>query len=156
MQALLQVIEIHANFGSPLNFSEVGCLPALKSLSLRCVNIVTATFTEDNTPALETLELNNIEEHIHIHLDLPNLTSLTVEHTWSDYTPNDLGNSLTRCPKLQSLHSYKFRGLCGKNFCVLPSMESMGLWRAELLEHLEILSAPLLENLDIEVCRTLE
>ena len=63
---------------------------------------------------------------------------------------NCLGDSLTRCPKLQALSTYKFVYCHGFNFMVLPEMREMHLQRAEGLNALEILDAPKLQMINVQ------
>ena len=120
--------------------------PALISLELTCVGLKSLTFTEHNTPLLEELTLSNVQgECCPFHLALPQLRVLDAEHTMLGERPIDEGQfglSLSRCPRLEAVRSYKFRCLGDCNYAVLPSLTSLLLHRSECTTHLDILYAP--------------
>jgi hypothetical protein len=151
-----------------LDFAGPGVLfPSLKSLKLHSVAVTSVVFTEANTPKLENLSLNNLITPFKINLmggrspcrfnlSLPELRMLSIQDTDMSLrgtTGGQFGISLSQCPKLQSLHTYKLRGLGTTNFCALPSMQSMSLHQAEGMEELNILYAPKLRELDVQEAR---
>ena len=130
----LERLEITAEYSfveeepDELDFAADGVrLPALKSLSLECVGMTSITFTEANTPALEHLSLSNITGQVcPFHLALPRLVSFSAEHTMLGERGIDQGQfglSLSRCPRLESVDTYKFRCLGGCNYAVLPALQ---------------------------------
>ena len=137
-------------------FSELECLPALQTLELHSCNLRSLRFTKMNTPSLTHLKLSNLNvfdaftDCPDFFLHLPALKSFSAEHVITDGTLNALGDSLSRCPNLENVYTYKFHAQWGRNFCVLPKMERLTL-RAEGMFSLEILSAPHLESLNVEV-----
>lgn len=138
-----------------LDFSADGIhFPVLTHLSLSCVGMKSIAFTEANTPLLTALSLSSvIGECCPFHLALPRLRSLFAEHTALGERSIDAGQfglSLSRCPLLETVDSYKFRCLGGSNYAVLPSLVSLKLHRSECTEHLDILYAPRLRAVSLQ------
>ena len=138
-----------------LDFAADGVrFPALISLELTCVGLKSLTFTEHNTPLLEELTLSNVQgECCPFHLALPQLRVLDAEHTMLGERPIDEGQfglSLSRCPRLETVRSYKFRCLGDCNYAVLPSLTSLLLHRSECTTHLDILYAPKLREVSLQ------
>ena len=157
-----QIVALHMSFESddypPLDFSRI-CLPNLQRLELRCVNVHLLQLTQTNTPSITSISLDNLTGEMGLHLELPELLSFSAEHTFvggEASHSNDFGLSISRCPKLKTIHTYKFRGLAGKNYCVLPSCESITLYRSECTDSLEILSAPKLTELNVRAAYGLD
>ena len=63
--------------------------------------------------------------------------------------------SLSRCPSLERVTTYKLWGLGADNYCVLPRLESLNLHRADCLEELDILWAPKLQSVNLQSCSSL-
>lgn len=60
----------------------------LESLYLHCVPLTTFTFTQDNTPKLRTITVDQGGTMRNFDLDLPDLESINFEHTQvSDWQP---------------------------------------------------------------------
>jgi hypothetical protein len=134
----------------PIDFQHLG-LPKLETLSLRNVCVKNLYLTSTNTPLLTAISLSNIQGYMKLFLELPNLTSFSAEHTHvHGETENSFGLSVSRCPNLEDIETYKFRGLTGSNFCVLPKCEHLELYRSECTDSLEILSAPNLCHLSVQ------
>ena len=145
----------HEDEPDELDFSADGIhFPVLSRLGLSCVGMKSIAFTEANTPLLEALSLSSvIGECCPFHLALPRLRSLFAEHTALGERSIDAGQfglSLSRCPLLETLDSYKFRCLGGSNYAVLPSLVSLKLHRSECTEHLDILYAPRLRAVSLQ------
>lgn len=143
-----------------VDFSSVR-FPVLKQLSLSAVGLRSLVFNQSNTPLLESLHLSNcMGENIYpFVLDLPELTRFSAEHTClgdGPDTANQVGLSLSRCPKLEFFGTYKFRNLGESNYCVLPSMTYMSFYRSECTTHFEILYAPKLEELELRAAYDLD
>jgi len=136
------------------------CFPELRSIKLSCVNLKSLTFTEANTPKLERAEFFNLLSACRMNLALPYLTVFNIEHSSlyeeSIEDENQFGLSLSRCPSLVSLSSYKFRFLGDSNFCILPNCETITLHRSECTRHLEIWYAPKLTELSMQAAFSLE
>ena len=109
-----------------LSFAEVR-LPHLVDLVLAGVRIENLTLTSANMPSLRSLDLSCINELALFNLELPELRMFTAEHTYMGGPDNSFGRSMSRCPKLERIYGYKFRYLSGRNFCVLPSCETITL-----------------------------
>ena len=110
-----------------MDFSDI-VLPSLVRLCLSCVYVRVLKLTSDNTPKLERIDLFNLTEDVSVfYLDLPELKYFSAEHTYINAARNSFGLSLSRCPKLEHVDTYKFRGMSGRNFCVLPNCESIDL-----------------------------
>ena len=138
-----------------LDFAADGVhFPALTRLQLTCVGLRSISFTEQNTPRLEHLELSNVQgECCPFHLALPRLRVLDAEHTMLGERHIDAGQfglSLSRCPRLEVVTSYKFRCLGDCNYAVLPSLTSLRLHRSECTSHLDILYAPKLREVSLQ------
>ena len=154
----LERLEISAEYEDDpdeLDFAADGVrLPALKMLSLACVGLTSITFTEANTPALEHLSLSNITGQVcPFHLALPQLTSFFAEHTMLGERYMDTGQfglSLSRCPRLETVDTYKFRCLGDCNYAVLPALQNLSLHRSECTTHLDILYAPKLTDVSLQ------
>ena len=87
------------------------------------------------------------------HLALPRLRVLDAEHTMLGERHIDAGQfglSLSRCPRLEVVTSYKFRCLGDCNYAVLPSLTSLRLHRSECTSHLDILYAPKLREVSLQ------
>ena len=141
-----------------LDFSRIH-LPNLQHLTLTCVNVHILQLTSENTPSITSVSLDNLTGEMALRLELPELVSFSAEHSFvggEASRPNDFGLSISRCPKLETIHTYKFRGLQGKNYCILPSCESITLHRSECTDSLEILSAPKLRELNVRAAYGLE
>ena len=155
---LLQQLSISVDYEDEpdeLDFAADGIVfPVLTSLSLTCVGLKSITFTEANTPALVELELSNIMgQCCPFHLALPQLRSLDAEHTMLGERHIDTGQfglSISRCPRLETLRSYKFRCLGDCNYAVLPSLRLLALHRSECTHHLDILYAPQLREVSLQ------
>ena len=135
----------------PLDFSRIH-LPSLTSLELACANVGLLQLTSDNTPSITSIDLHNLLDDFALRLELPELVSFDAEHSFVGgplSQPNDFGLSLSRCPKLETVRTYKFRGLAGRNFCVCPCLYSLTLYRSECTDSLDILSAPALVELNV-------
>ena len=135
----------------PLDFSRIH-LPSLTSLELACANVGLLQLTSDNTPSITSIDLHNLLDDFALRLELPELVSFDAEHSFVGgplSQPNDFGLSLSRCPKLETVRTYKFRGLAGRNFCVCPRLYSLTLYRSECTDSLDILSAPALVELNV-------
>lgn len=109
-----------------LSFAEVR-MPQLVDLTLGGVRIESLKLTSANMPSLRTLDLSSIDELALFDLELPELRMFTAEHTMLGGPDNSFGLSMSRCPKLERIYGYKFRYLSGRNFCVLPSCETITL-----------------------------
>jgi hypothetical protein len=134
----------------PIDFQHL-VLPNLENLNLKDVFVKNLHLTSTNTPLLASIFLSNIHGYMKLFLELPNLISFYAEHTHvHGETKNSFGLSISRCPNLEHIETYKFRGLTGSNFCVLPKCEHFELWRSECTDSLEILSAPNLSHLSVE------
>ena len=133
----------------PLDLSCMGVLPKLTRVELYAIKVQSLHFTSATTPELTSLSASNIFDGVKMHLELPELVTLAVEHTWLEDEPNTFGESLTRCPNLELVQTYKFRGLTGSNYCVLPCCTHLDLWRSECTERIEILAAPQLSQLEL-------
>ena len=138
-----------------LDFAADGVyFPELTYISLSGIGMTSITFTEANTPMLRHMELSNVQGDLcPFNLALPDLRHLEAEHTMLGERPIDAGQfglSLSRCPKLERLQTYKFRCLGQCNYAVLPSMESMRLHRSECTTHLDILYAPRLRDVSLQ------
>ena len=145
----------HENEPDELDFSADGIhFPALRSLSLSCVGMKSIAFTEANTPLLEALSLSSVlGDACPFTLALPRLRSLFAEHTTLGERSIDAGQfglSLSRCPLLETVESYKFRSLGDINYAVLPSLVSLTLHRFECTGHLDILYAPRLRTVSLQ------
>ena len=150
----LERIEIsEESFDPPddLDFTDIGMLPNLVRLSLDQVSARRLHFTKKNLPALESFTAINLLSPVDLYLDLPELELLDIQHTHNDSAHNAFGASLSRCPKLRRVSTYKFRFLSGSNFCVLPECETLSMWRSECTDRLEILHAPKLQTLNLQV-----
>ena len=79
----------------------------------------------DQLSLLEALSLSNISGRVcPFHLALPQLRSFFAEHTMLGEREVDAGQfglSLSRCPRLETVDSYKLRYLGDVNYAVLPS-----------------------------------
>jgi hypothetical protein len=87
------------------------------------------------------------------HLDLPTLQSLSVRYATlkrSHKNANAFGDSLTRCPQLCDVTTYKFRALTGRNCVVLPECTKLDLHCAEGRASLDILHVPKLTWLGVQ------
>ena len=115
-----------------------------------------AKITSDNTPKLERIDLFNLTEDVSVfYLDLPELKYFSAEHTYINAARNSFGLSLSRCPKLEHVDTYKFLGMSGRTFCVLPNCESIDLHRSECTDSLDILNAPKLSSLSVQAAYNL-
>jgi hypothetical protein len=134
--------------------------PALKSLDLQGVGLQSLILTEANTPALEVLALSRIPGLIcPFQLSLPRLRSFSAEFSMLGERHNDAGQfglSLSRCPSLTQVQTFKFRGLGRDNYLVLPSATSVSIKRSEGTTHLDILYAPKLRHLSVKSCYNLQ
>jgi len=155
--ARLEVLEIDLEYEDgreELDFASGVRFPALTTLTLSCVGLRSVTFTEANTPVLEHLSLSNIIGQVcPFQLALPRLSSFSAEHTMLGERYVDAGQfglSLSRCPSLESVHTYKFRCLGDTNYAVLPSLRSLMLHRSECTTHLDILYAPELREVSLQ------
>lgn len=86
--------------------------PALTALNLECAPLKALHFTTDNTPALTSLHVSNQgpKAAAYIKLALPGLLSLWLEYVELRDSAG-LGPSLTACPALRTLNTYKLWGL---------------------------------------------
>ena len=155
LEISLQEVAEYEDNPDELDFAADGVrLPALKTLTLACVGLASITFTEANTPALEHLSLSNITGHVcPFHLALPQLTSFFAEHTMlgeRDMDTGQFGLSLSRCPRLGTVDTYKFRCLGDCNYAVLPALKRLSLHRSECTTHLDILYAPNLYDVSLQ------
>uniref|UniRef100_A0A0G4F5V2 Uncharacterized protein n=1 Tax=Chromera velia CCMP2878 TaxID=1169474 RepID=A0A0G4F5V2_9ALVE len=132
-----------------LDLGEIPPLPNLKKLHIVGVGHVRVALNAKTAPELEELRLFGVERVQTFTLRLPNLRALYAEHCFLDASPGAFGRALTNCPKLQTVKAYKFRGLDGKNLCILPECRILYLHRSELTTQLEIVFAPRLRRLSI-------
>ena len=141
-----------------LDFQSVGLLPNLTSLELEGIAVASLVFTTANTPNLRSITLFSVgsahEDGLDFELELPELRSLHVSHVSATGSCN-FGLSLSRCPKLKEVTTYKFRFLSGPNYCVLPNCARLRLHRSEGTDRLEILQAPRLKNLSVQAAYSL-
>ena len=135
-------------------------LPKLKHLSLFCQGLESLDFTTKNTPLLNfiNVEQPGDEPLEYINLDLPNLTQLRMQFV--DFCDSQgFGNSISSCPKIESVFFYKVNGLYSfnpkKHELVLPSCEMFHFHRCEDLNSLDIW-APKLSILNFQACYGLE
>uniref|UniRef100_A0A0G4HEH0 Uncharacterized protein n=1 Tax=Chromera velia CCMP2878 TaxID=1169474 RepID=A0A0G4HEH0_9ALVE len=63
---------------------------------------------------------------------------------------NGFGLCMSSCPKLEKIHTYKFRMLSGENCLSLPNCTSLSLHRSECTESIQILHAPKLVDLNLQ------
>ena len=138
----------YASSKDRLSFTEDIVFPHLETLTLVCVEVDILHLTSENMPKLKSIDLSNLSDII-LDLSLPELRSFNAEHSNLCGKENAFGLSISRCPKLEIIYTYKFRFLAGKNFCVLPSCTSLTLYRSECTESLEILYAPKLTDLSV-------
>jgi hypothetical protein len=142
-----------------LNFATTA-FPSLKVLHLNSISVRSITFTATNTPQLESLSLFQLSgDCAPFFLELPRLKTLNVQHVdLSSMREQDVGQfglSLSRCPSLERVTTYKLWGLGADNYCVLPRLESLNMHRADCLEELDILWAPKLQSVNLQSCSSL-
>ena len=139
-----------------VDFASVN-FPCLTSLSTYCQFISTIHFTKENTPRLKHL---SIEQPGHqgmqyFHTDLPLLETMSFQFVDVN-DPRQFGPSLSRSPKLRSFSSYKLWGLnVGRrknaHVLVLPSIETLNLYRSDDLDSMKIW-APKMTELNLQAC----
>eukprot|EP00475_Leptophrys_vorax_P034555 TRINITY_DN5597_c0_g1_i3.p1 TRINITY_DN5597_c0_g1~~TRINITY_DN5597_c0_g1_i3.p1 ORF type:complete len:435 (+),score=122.21 TRINITY_DN5597_c0_g1_i3:44-1348(+) len=133
--------------------------PELERLELYCAPLVSFNFNQKNTPKLASLSLSNQGPYAaeQINLDLPFLRNLSIEYCEVGDT-SGFSQSIENCPNLEMLGCYKFWGLSSVpvHRLNLPKCTSFGLYRSDDLRGLDILSAPVLEYLNLRACYGLE
>lgn len=135
--------------------------PQLTSLTVSCTCLRTIQFDAHNTPKLEELKLSNLNtaaggpDPQEFHLALPELRSLVCEFG-EVRDASGLGESLTRCPKLELIMFRKFAGLgrVGTHYLFLPNCQSLTFYRADDLDRLCVWG-PKLRELDLQECHSL-
>ncbi|KXZ53461.1 hypothetical protein GPECTOR_7g911 [Gonium pectorale] len=148
----LEELEINPEYDDHLpvlNFTRLR-FPCLTSLTVHNSRLATCCFTTHNTPKLQLLNLEQMSGLRAFKLELPDLETLAFEFVTIDDCSR-LGESLSACPKLVTLSSYKFWGPDDIYELSLPSCESLSLTRSDSLEGLR-LWAPKLESLDLQGC----
>merc|ERR1711920_692266 len=99
--------------GEPVTFKGA-YFKNLTSLTVGCVRLGEIDFGRHNTPALQELSLEQpMGDPAYFKLDCPELRSIQMEHVKSIDDGAGFGDSLSRCPKLETFHSYKTWGLGG-------------------------------------------
>ena len=138
--------------------------PVLKSIDLTCQGLASIVFSKEWTPLLEHLNIdqpcNSPYGGMEINFDLPELKHFALDHVTVEREECELSRSLSRSPKLESFFGYKVWGLgVGRrkhaHFLVLPSCETLSLYRSDDLDHL-ILYAPRLKELNLQACYSIE
>lgn len=94
------------------------------------------------------------DDGLRFDLALPQLRKFCAQHVMVD-GPGDFGLSLSRCPRLEEVETYKFRCLSGDNFTILPACKRLSLYRSECTDSIEVLSAPKLESLSVRAAYSL-
>ena len=139
--------------------------PVLKSIDLTCQGLASIEFSEERTPLLEHLNIDQpcngpYSGGLLLNFDLPELKHFALDHVTVDSEGCELSRSLSRSPKLESFFGNKVWGLgVGRrkhaHFLVLPSCETLSLYRSDDLDHL-ILYAPRLKDLNLQACYSIE
>ena len=139
--------------------------PVLKSIDLTCQGLASVEFSKERTPLLEHLNIDQpcngpYSGGLLLNFDLPELKHFALDHVTVDSEGCELSRSLSRSPKLESFFGYKVWGLgVGRrkhaHFLVLPSCETLSLYRSDDLDHL-ILYAPRLKDLNLQACYSIE
>jgi hypothetical protein len=128
-------------------------MPKLETLRLIDVAFSQVTLNTSLTPALKSLEMQNIPENCDIQVIAPELRDFTMNY----YGPIDdcswMNTMLASATKLQSFESYKLR--VGELSFASNDLEVVKLHRAELLQFLS-LWAPALQHLHLQGCYALE
>ena len=139
--------------------------PVLKSIDLTCQGLASVEFSQERTPLLEHLNIDQpcngpYSGGMEINFDLPELKHFALDHVTVEREECELSRSLSRSPKLESFFGYKVWGLgVGRrkhaHFLVLPSCETLSFYRSDDLDHL-ILYAPRLKDLNLQACYSIE
>lgn len=131
---------------------------ALLELSFRRVPLAKLHLTEATCPALHSLAVEDISCFVDVfRLALPELRRLQAEDLrLSPECAGDFGLSISACPKLEEVSSYKLRGLGADNYVLAPRLRSLVLHRAEGLTHLHLLHAPVLASLNVQAAYDLQ
>lgn len=128
-------------------------MPKLETLRLLDVAFSQVKLNTSLTPALKSLEMQNIPEDCKIEVVAPELREFTMNY----YGPTDderwMNTMLASATKLRSFESYKLR--VGELFFASNDLEVVILHRAELLQFLS-LWAPALQHLHLQACYDLE
>lgn len=140
----------------PLDFTTIGKLPSLTTLSLTNVKMNDIIFNTANTPALQKLTLNlppnDGARETSFRLQLPQLRTLAMRGIRIE-SSGDVGLSLSRCPKLEDITARDLHICWSEAFVTLPSCVSLYMCDCMGLERLDILYAPKLKWLIIG-CQT--
>ena len=136
--------------------------PVLKSIDLTCQGLASIEFSKERTPLLEHLNIDQPCNRVMgvVNFDLPELKHFALDFVTVEGEGCELGLSLSRSPKLESFFGYKVWGLgVGRrkhaHFLVLPSCETLSLYRSDDLDHL-ILYAPRLKELNLQAAYSIE
>ena len=135
--------------------------PALTSLNVTHQGIETINFLKREYPRLESISIEQPSNRkvTEINLDLPELVRFSLEFV-TIFDASTFAASLSRSPKLESVHFYKVWGLAvGRRSrahrLILPSCEDISFYRSDDLDHL-ILWAPRLTDLNLRAAYDLE
>lgn len=142
-----------------LDFAPDGvAFPALRELTLSAVSVRALRLTESTCPNLRSLSLSTLEGAVEVFdIALPQLEHFEAEHVMmAGRKLGEFGLFLSRCPRLETVTSYKLRGLGQQNFAVTPRLRTLVLHRAEGLEQLHLVHAPVLTELSVQAAYSLD
>ena len=129
-------------------------LPKLQTLALIDVPFSKVMLNERTTPALRSLQLQNLPNSCDIEVVCPELRTVTLHYWQAHGKPHVVDNMLRAATKLEVFDSYKLwsnQRLCFAS----PALRSIDLHRADCLRSLSIW-APKLTTLGLQACYSLE
>jgi hypothetical protein len=128
-------------------------MPKLETLRLIDVAFSEVKLNTSLTPALKSLEMQNIPDYCEIEVIAPELLDFTMNYYGPTNDESWMNSMLESTTKLHSFESYKLR--VGELSFASNDLEVVKLHRAELLQHLS-LWAPALRHLHLQACYDLE
>ena len=131
--------------------------PTLENLDVNCQGIHEMDFHYQYTPKLKSIDIDSPSGQSidKFTLNLPTLERLSLQFIHISIA-EEFGHSLSRCPALKIISFYKVWGLGGMApHLILPSCESLVVNRSDDIDHLVLLWAPKLLEVNFQACYSL-
>jgi hypothetical protein len=129
-------------------------LPKLQTLKLIDVCFSKVLLTAETTPALRSLQLQNVPDACDLQVVCAELRDVSLHYWRADGKPQVLDNMLRAATKLERFDSYKLWSNAQLRFAS-PALTSIDLHRADSLRSLSIW-APNLTSLRLQGCYSLQ
>jgi hypothetical protein len=153
----VRILTIHrGTFGfyeEDVNPALAVAMPKLETLRLIDVAFAEVKLNTSLTPALQSLEMQNIPEDCQIQVIAPELREFTMKYYGPTEDESWMNSMLESATKLHTFESYKLR--VGELSFASNDLSIVTLHRAELLQFLS-LWAPMLQHLHLQGCYDLQ